>query len=129
MTNAQFEQLKREQMRIRYMDTRRVEEVFPDIEKIELSYNLHHSSAFGSQDKEGAWIITPQSQMVFVIACLNRECSSGGFDLKNEIYSMRRERQTEKTGTMSCEGQEAPDHPEQSCNGSIKYEIKITYKR
>lgn len=31
MTESQFEKLKREQQRLRNMDTRRIEEVFPDI--------------------------------------------------------------------------------------------------
>ncbi len=129
MTEAQFEKLKREQSRMRYMDTRRVEDVFPDIESIVISYYLHHGSAFGKQDKEGTWNVNMQFQMTFVLECLNRECSSPGFDLKDEIYAMYREHQTEKSGTMRCKGQEAPDHPEQSCDGTLKYTIKITYKK
>lgn len=128
MTEAQFEKFKQEQRRFRYMDTRRIEDVFLDIEKIEITYHLHHGSVFGSQDKKGTWIVDLQSQMCFVLDCLNRECSSAGFDLKNEIYDMRRDHLTEKTGEMHCEGQEAPDHPEQNCDGKLLYTIKITYK-
>ena len=128
MTEAQFEKMKREQLRTRYMDTRRIEDVFPNIAKIEIHYQLHHSSAFGSSDEEKTWNVNLQSQMSFVIDCLNRECSSAGFDLKNEIYSMYRDHLTEKFGEMHCEGQEAPDHPEQSCDGHLMYTIKITYK-
>lgn len=128
MTESQFEKFKREQRRFRYMDTRRIEEVFPDIEKMEITYHLHHSSAFGNQEKDGTWNVNLQSQMCFVFDCLNRECSSAGFDLKDEIYSMHRDHLTEKTGEMHCDGQEAPDHPEQSCDGKINYTIKIIYK-
>jgi len=35
---------------------------------------------------------------------------------------------TEISGEMKCGGQEAPDHPEQSCDGKINYTIKIIYK-
>ena len=130
MTEAQFEKMKREQQRLRYMDMRRIEDVFPDIASIEIHYQLHHSSAFGSLDEpEKIWRVNLQSQMCFVIDCLNRECTSAGFDLKNEIYSMYRDHQTEKSGEMRCEGQEAPDHPEQSCDGYIKYTVSITYKK
>ncbi len=129
MTEAQFEKFKREQRRFRYMDMRRIEEVFPDIEKIEITYHLHHGSAFGNQEKEGTWDVNLQSQMCFVFDCLNRECTSAGFDLKDEIYSMCRDHMTMKSGEMHCDGQEAPDHPEQSCDGSFKYRITITYKR
>lgn len=129
MTEAQFEKMKREQRRLRYMDTRRIEEVFPDIISIEISYQLYHGSAFGSQDKEGTWNVNLQSQMRFVIDCLNRECTSAGFDLKNEIYAMHRDHLTQKSGEIRCEGQEAPDHPEQSCDGQLKYTIKIVFKQ
>ncbi len=129
MTEAQFEKFKQEQQRSRYMDTRRIGEVFPGIEKIVITYHLHHGSAFGNQDKEGTWNVNLQSQMCFVLDCLNRECSSAGFDLKNEIYSMRRDYLTEKSGEMHCDGQEAPDHPEQSCDGTLQYTINISYKR
>ena len=128
MTEAQFEKLKREQLLIRYMDTRRIEEVFPDIASIVILYQLHHSSAFGSRNEERTWNVNLQSQMCFVIDCLNHECTSAGFDLKNEIYSMRRSHQTKLSGEMLCEGQVAPDHPEQSCDGTLKYTIKIQYK-
>ena len=85
MTEAQFEKLKREQSRMRYMDTRRVEDVFPDIESIVIVYHLHHGSAFGNQDKEVTWTVNMKFQMTFVLKCLNRECTSPGFDLKDEI--------------------------------------------
>lgn len=128
MTEAKFDKMKQEQRRLRYMDTRCKDEVFPNIAKIEITYKLHHGSEFGNQDKEGTWMVNLQSQMDFSIECLNRECSSSGFDLKNEIYSMYRDRLSEKSGEMKCEGQEAPDHPEQSCDGHLSYMIKISYK-
>lgn len=129
MTESQFERLKQEQLRQRYSDSRRIEEVFPNISSIEIIYQLRHSSAFGSKEKEGIWNVNLQSQMCFVIDCLNPECTSAGFDLKNEIYSMCREYLTEKSGEMRCEGQEAPDHPEQSCDSHLKYTIKIVFKQ
>lgn len=51
MSETQFERFKQEQLRVRYMDTRRIGDVFPDIEKIEIAYHLQHGSAFGNQDK------------------------------------------------------------------------------
>ena len=129
MTDAQFNQLKREQLHIRYMDTRRIIEVFPNIASIEIHYILNYGSVFGSQEKEGTWNINLQSQMDFTIDCLNRECSSAGFNLKNEFYAMYRDLLTVKSGEMYCDGQEAPDHPEQTCSCHLKYTIKIIYKQ
>lgn len=128
MTEKQLEALKREQMRLRYMDTRRIGEVFPDIESIEIEYHLQHISVFGKQEEDKIWNVNLQGQMCFFIDCLNHECSSAGYDLKNEIYSMYSNHQTEVSREMKCDGQEAPDHPEQRCGGSLKYTIKITYK-
>lgn len=128
MSPTQFEKMKRAQKQARYMDTRRIGEVFPDIESIEIEYHLQHISAFGKLEEDKIWNVNLQGQMNFFIDCLNRECSSAGYDLKNEIYSMYSNHQTEVSREMKCDGQEAPDHPEQRCGGSLKYTIKITYK-
>lgn len=128
MTTVENERRKREYYNLLYSDTRRMEEVFPDIERIEITYHNHYKSFLGENSKEGELSYTAQSGVIFVIPCLNPECSTVGFDLKNDIYSMKREHLTEFTGSRDCEGQEAPDHPEQSCGGSLKYTIKIFYK-
>lgn len=128
MTQAQFEKLKQIQLQTHYSDTRRINEVFPDIASIKIQYHLYHTSFCDRREEEKSWSVNMQSQMNFYIDCLNPECSSYGFNLENEIYSMYRAKQTEKTGEMRCGGQEAPDHPEQSCDGRINYTIKIVYK-
>ena len=78
--------------------------------------------------EEKSWTITPQSELFFVIGCLNRECTSIGFNLQSVISSAIHAQKTEISGEMKCGGQEAPDHPEQSCDGKINYTIKIIYK-
>lgn len=128
MTKSQFEQYKQEQRKMQYMETKTICEVFPDIEFIEIIYKLYHSSAFGKQEKSGTWSVNLESRMNLILDCLNNECSSAGFDLKNEISSMYRNHQNEKSREMHCDGQEAPDHPEQSCNGVLNYTIKIGFK-
>lgn len=108
---------------------RRVEEVYPRVEKIEISYLKEHNSFVGHNENEGKWTITPQSEAYFVINCLNRECTSIGFDLSGVVGSAIRSHETEVSDEMRCQGKEAPDHPEQSCDGSLKYTIRITYKK
>ena len=105
------------------------EEFLPDIEKIEIHHYREHNSFAGSSQKEGVWTVTPRSEYYFVLDCLNRECTSIGFDLKGTIISAVRSHQDEVKGEMRCEGQEAPDHPEQSCDGKLKYTINVFYKR
>ena len=86
------------------------------IEKIEIDYTIEHHSAFGMQRQEHKCVYKPQFEAFFIISCIHRECSSIGFDLGNEIFSMWHSRQEEMSGEKKCQGQEAPDHPEQSCS-------------
>ena len=59
LTEEQFEKLKQEQRRMRYSDMRLVGDVFPEIDKIEISYHIYHGSAFGVQNEDHTWVITP----------------------------------------------------------------------
>lgn len=107
---------------------RRIEDVYPRVEKIEIEYLIEHNSFVGYNKKDEKWTLTPQSEMYFVIKCLNSECTSIGFDLSQEVSSAIDNHETEVSGTMRCQGKEAPDHPRQSCSGTLKFTIRITYK-
>lgn len=102
---------------------------FPNVEEIRIDYSICHRSAFGISTKNSCSTFNPDSKAFFIIPCINRECSSIGFDFENDIFEMYRNHQTEMVGEKRCEGQEAPDHPEQSCGGHLKYTIKIVYKQ
>ena len=129
MTADKNEQRKREHRNFLYSNARKIEKVFPTIERIEIAYVNHHQSCVDNTPPVNKVLhFTPQDLDIFVIECLNPECSSFGYDLKNDIYTMIREHKTEFTWEKNCEGQEAHDHPEQSCEGSLKYTIKIFYK-
>ncbi len=106
----------------------RMEQLYPSVEKIEIHHNRSHRSAFGSNQKEGVMIVTSKSEACFIIDCLNPECSSIGFDLSGVISTAIHRHLTEFSGEMNCEGQEAPDHPEQSCEGNICYRVTINYR-
>lgn len=121
---------ERQKQRIRsYLHNgRRIEDVYPRVEKIEIGYLVEHTSFVGHNEKDNKWTLTPQSEMYFVIECLNRECTSIGFDLSEVVSSAIDNHETEVSGTMKCQGKEAPDHPRQSCSGTLKFTIRITYK-
>lgn len=127
ITEGASEKLKRN-MQINAHTGIRVEELHPDVEKIEIIHVRDHTSFCGHSHKEGTWTVTSQSEVFFLLECLNRECTSAGFDLRSAVSSAIHSRLTEVSGEMRCEGQEAPDHPEQSCDGHLKYTIKISYK-
>lgn len=127
MTEEECHKLKRSLFRNAHTGIR-VGQLYPNVESIEIHHIRDHGSAFGHSHREGIWTITPQSEACFVLECLNPECSTIGFDLRSVISFAIRDHLTEVNGEMDCEGQEAPDHPEQSCDGHIEYMIKIAYK-
>lgn len=128
MTEAQARKLKQAQLNAIHTGIR-VEQLYPQVEKIEIHHERTYTSFVGRSQQESTWVVTPQSEVCFVLSCLNRECTSIGFDLGSVISSAIHSHKTEVSGEMSCEGQEAPDHPEQSCDGYLKYTIKIVYKQ
>ena len=127
MTEAQASKLKQAQLNTIHTGIR-VEQLYPQVEKIEIHHERTYTSFVGRSQQESTWVVTPQSEVCFVLSCLNRECTSIGFDLGSVISSAIHSHKTEVSGEMSCEGQEAPDHPEQSCDGHLKYSIKISYR-
>ena len=128
MTEKECERMKQDQLRMLHRGLY-VGEFFPQVEKIVIRYiREYHSFAGDAPSEEKTWVITPQSELFFVIGCLNRECTSIGFNLYSVISSAIHTHMTEISGEMKCVGQEAPDHPEQSCDGTLKYTIKIQYK-
>lgn len=127
MTEEQSRKLKREIWRNIHNGIR-IEQLYPNVEAIDIQYVLDHTSFAGKSHEERTWHVTPQSEIAFLIECLNRECTSIGFDLRNVISSAIHSHQAEVSGEMDCEGQEAPDHPEQSCGGHIIFTVKISYK-
>lgn len=127
MSEAENERQKR-QFRSFLHNGRRVKEIYPQVKKIEIIYQREHNSFLGHNEEAGKWTISLQSEMYFLIECLNRECTSAGYDLSSVVSSAIRNHELEVSGTLRCDGKEAPDHPEQSCDGTLKYTIKITYK-
>ena len=127
MTEEQSRKLKREMWRNIHNGIR-VDQMYPNVAAIDIQYVLDHTSFAGKSHEERIWHVTPQSEIAFVIGCLNRECTSIGFDLRNVISSAIHSRQVEVSGKIDCEGKEAPDHPEQSCDGKLQYSIRIIYR-
>ena len=111
VTEKASEKLK-QTMRMNAHTGIRIEELYPNVEKIEIHHVRDHTSFCGSSHNEGIWTITPQSEVFFLIECLNRECTSAGFNLRSVISSAIHSRMTDLSGEMRCEGQEAPDHPD-----------------
>lgn len=127
MTKKQNEERRRLHW-LNLYDERPVFAVFPNIEKIVIAYEIIHKSVFGNQKETHTLTYSPNSQADFIIECLNGECTSGYFDLKNVISTMICKKLSISEGTLDCKGSEAPDHLYQSCSGTLTYKISIAYK-
>lgn len=127
MTKVENEKQKRT-MRMNAHTGILIKDLYPQVKNIEIHYEMEHRSFCDISHEKRIWTITPQDEVFFLLDCLNSECTSAGFDLRNEVSSAIHSHRTEVTGKMRCEGQEAHDHPEQSCGGHLQYTIKITYK-
>lgn len=127
LTEAQNEK-RRQQNWLNHYDRRQISEVYPDVNKIVIEYEVEHRSVFGEVNEKHISTQYPDFESTFIIECLNRECTSGIFDLKDDIYSMVREKISDYEGEQRCTGSEAPDHMYQSCSGKVKYKIHIDYK-
>lgn len=130
LTDAENER-KKQHLRALLHRGRYIYEAYPQIEKIEIIYSRSHNSFAGpntENDKEYTWVVTPQQEDFFLLECLNRECTSIGYNLGSVISTTIRNQMTEVSDEMRCQEKEAPDHPEQSCDGKLKYTIRISYK-
>lgn len=58
---------------------------YPQVDCIMINYIKEHSSFVGHLEKVVVWTIKPQSEPYFILKCLNRECTSIGFDLSGVI--------------------------------------------
>ena len=122
---------KREQRfvtRLKLRDQRLIQEVYPSIEKVKIEYAMTHISVFGKSERSSTLIYAPNRPNVFEIDCINRECTQEYFDLLSEVRNMFALNLSERTGVMRCQGKEAEDHLEQSCDTILDYKITIKYK-
>ena len=59
-----------------------------------------------------------------LIACANRNCKSGGFDITNDISKMVRERLTTMEFVQVCCGNEGPSR---DCFNALHYRLTLEY--
>ena len=114
-------------MRYETQDCSLIKDLYPEVTEVVIEYTTSHLSPFGKNSITHKQTYSPNEKNIFEINCPNRECSIGYFNLKNEIRDMVHHRQTEKLGTMECDGYEAYDHLNERCCSSLEYKISIAY--
>lgn len=129
MTEQENERQKSKQRSWHYSQLHYISDYYPTVTSIIINYHQIHRSAFGTTEKENVLNNNTTSRDDFLIDCLNRECTSIGFNLKHIISDMVVHQETYKKGKLDCEGSEAPDHLYQSCGSSLWYNITIKYNK
>jgi hypothetical protein len=93
---------------------------FPEVASIVVSMMYNQKGILKSLPRVVNFF--PGSYALFRIACLNKECSDGGFDLTQVITGMVRNRREAAKGDLSCNGgSPSADH------STIAYEVAIQY--
>ena len=128
MTDKQNEEQTSRQRSLHYSLLRVISDIYPTVDKITIRYKQIYRSAFGTSEDEKELKYTSSSRNDFLIKCLNRECTSIGYDLRDEIEDMIYCRESSREGSINCDGSEAPDHLYQRCGSSLHYYIQITFK-
>lgn len=101
MTRKQNEERRRQNW-LNLYDERLVSAVFPNIEKMVIEYEVIHKSVFGNQKRTHTSTYSPNSRANFIIECLNGECTSGYFDLKNVISTIVCKKLSTLEGRLNC---------------------------
>lgn len=129
MTEQENERQKSKLRSWHYSQLHNISDYYPTVASIIINYHQIHRSAFGTNDKKNVLNYDTTSRDDFLIVCLNRECTSIGFNLEHIISDMVTHKETYKKGKLDCEGSEAPDHLYQSCGSCLWYNITIKYNK
>ncbi len=103
-------------------------EAFPEIQslRVEVTERGHGTEWMGP----GARVYTETIAGEF-INCSNTVCYNGGFRLGGILRDMVRSRETERTGTASCQGYERSPKGRRKyrkCWNSFEYKIAVKYR-
>ena len=87
--------------------TRKLSEIAPDIQKVEVKVSIEFRSGvlFHPVVKQYDEIFTPDNVLRLVFQCPNPDCTSGYFDITNEVTSMIQQKKN-GYGEKYCEGKE-----------------------
>lgn len=111
---------------MRIPTTTRISELWPSVAKIEIKTHQTYRSAFGVYERDTPGRYEPDRPAEFLFDCINTDCTVGYFDLFSSVAGMALRRETHKSGTMECRGNEAPDH-DHHCPCTLDYSIEIEY--
>lgn len=115
---------------LRCLSRKTIADYFSDkVESVEIEYTETYVCFAGRSVKSYKLMKSRSSDADFYIECPNWECTVGVIDLRSEVDELYREKREYCKGEKKCKGKVAPDHPNQRCDTTISYEIRITYSK
>ena len=110
------------------MYTRKLSEIKPSIQRVEVKVRIEFRSGVLSHPvvEQKDLTFTPEKVVELVFRCPNNDCTSGCFDITNEVISLIRQKQN-GSGEKYCDGREDVKYcgGGSSCDTTLKYEVII----
>lgn len=106
----------------------KISDLWPQVARITIKAVQEYRSAFGMFHDNQTATYTPERPAEFLVKCVNNDCTAEYFDLFLVVAGMPHKRETYKTGTLECRGNEARDH-NNSCPCKLEYEVTIEYNQ
>lgn len=126
-------ELYRQMARRNYYDrltwyTRTLSEIAPSVQKVEVKVSIEFRSGVLDHPvvKQYDEVFTPDKVVKLVYHCPNPDCTSGCFDITNDIISLIQQRKN-GSGEKSCEGKEDVKYCGDGsfCDTTLEYEVRI----
>lgn len=116
MVSSKIEKQRQHYWEFVYSSNRTIAQVNPNVSKVEIDYTIHwFDFPFGK--KRHQFTLLPESSVVVLEDCPNKDCISNGFDLSGVITTMLVQNKIEETSTIHCD----------RCSAYLEYSIKIEY--
>lgn len=116
MTSNKIDKQRQHYLEFVYANNRSLKQVNPSVSKVDIEYTIHWFD-FPSGKKSHRFTLSPESSVIVLEDCPNKDCISNGFDLSGVITTMLVQNKTEETGTIHCN----------RCSTKLDYSIKIEY--
>lgn len=108
--------------------TRTLSEIAPSVQKVKVNVNIEFRSSVLDHPvvKPYDEVFTPDKVVRLVYKCPNPDCTSGYFDVTNDVISLIRQRKN-GSGKKNCSGKEDVKYCGEGsfCDTTLQYEVII----
>lgn len=114
---------KREKQKLNHMTFKAMKDLYKGVGQIHVV-----ADAIAYDVKHYDFMIKPSDSIdMAILSCQNIHCTVRYFYLNENISFAIARKEREIEGEIKCSGCDSENHHHQSCRGSLKYRIEITY--